>query len=54
MEENRFFAEIEISDEKLNDIFRRMEEARQIIYQCSAELRELSVVRISEKTASGN
>ena len=51
---NKYGIAIEIPEGKLTEIFDRLTAAQEVISNCYAELRDLGVVTIREKTASGN
>lgn len=41
-----FIAKIDVNDKKLNEIFERLEKAKEEIYNCYNELQNLQVVNI--------
>ena len=48
-----FIAKVEINDAKLNEIFERLEKAKEEIYNCYNELQNLQIVNIvKEETAN--
>lgn len=48
---NRYAVIIEVDDKKLNEILQRLEKAKDEIYACYGELREMEVVKIEKKLA---
>lgn len=51
---NKYGITIEIPEGRLAEILDRLTAAQEEISECYAELRDLGVVTIREKTASGN
>lgn len=51
---NSYSISIEVPDGKVKEILDRLTEAQDTIYECYAELRELGVLTVREKTTSGN
>ncbi len=51
---NKYGIAIEIPEGKLTEILDRLTAAQEEISNCYAELRDLGVVTIREKTVSGN
>lgn len=51
---NNYSLRIEVPEGKVKEILNRLTEAQETIYLCYAELEQLGVLTITEKTASGN
>ena len=52
---DQFYAVVEVDDEELSAILKKLNAAQEILYECYKKLQELNVLKLKKAdTASGN